>query len=252
MFAADVVTAMRKHAAEDYPREACGLVVDGKYVRCENKAENPERGYEIDLGIYESYGDAVQGVVHSHPDGPEYPSIEDMRSAEASAVPNGIVCAYSGKDGTQVATSRPFFWGPGVKRLPLMNRTFRHGVTDCYAAIRDWYLEVKGVELPDYPRDWSWWQTGGDMYRLLYADAGFREFRAGEKPRAGDVFLASIRAKGVVNHAGVYLGNDQIFHHPTTGYGYAPDSLSTRVSASRYVNSSIFCGWIRHDPVREA
>lgn len=252
MFSPQTLLEISRHAAAEYPRESCGFVVRGAYVPCTNVAPDPLKSYEVDRAVYEKYEEELQAIVHSHPDGPEYPSIEDMRSALASGVPNGIVCVYKKDADNPPRCSRPFFWGEGVVRPPLLGRTFRHGVTDCYALIRDWYKETEKIDLPEFPREWMWWKTGGDMYRLLSANAGFRQFRGGDKPRKGDVFLASIMSKGVVNHAGIYLGNDLIVHHPTDGGGYGPNSLSGRVSASRYVNSSIFCGWLRYDPLPDS
>lgn len=248
MFARDVVEAVSKHAVAEYPRESCGVVVGGRYFRCANVAPDPENGYEMAAAEYALYAGDVEAIFHSHPNGPEYPSESDMRTAVETHVPHGIVGVYKRGDSDPVC-AKPFYWGHGVKRPPLMNRKFRHGVTDCYAMIRDWYAEARGVELPEYPRDWNWWLDGRDMYRRMYADAGFRQHKSGDRPVEGDVFLACIRSKGIINHAGIYLGNDLILHHPTGGAGYDPNSLSARVSASRYVNSSIFAGWLRYDPI---
>ena len=59
------------HALEQAPREACGVVVNGKYWRCRNIAEDPEQDFVIeprDYAVAAMYG-RVEAIVHSHPMG---------------------------------------------------------------------------------------------------------------------------------------------------------------------------------------
>jgi proteasome lid subunit RPN8/RPN11 len=60
-----------EHALEMSPKEACGVVVDGKYWRCRNIADNPENNFVLnpkDFATARVYG-KVQSIVHSHPQG---------------------------------------------------------------------------------------------------------------------------------------------------------------------------------------
>lgn len=59
------------HALEHAPREACGVVVDGKYWRCRNIASDPKESFALNPCDYAAaalFG-KVEAIVHSHPQG---------------------------------------------------------------------------------------------------------------------------------------------------------------------------------------
>ena len=59
------------HALEHAPREACGVVVDGKYWRCRNIASDPQKNFALnpcDYATASLFGE-VEAIVHSHPQG---------------------------------------------------------------------------------------------------------------------------------------------------------------------------------------
>ncbi|MCR1763509.1 C40 family peptidase, partial [Pseudomonas aeruginosa] len=69
-----ILSAIRAHAAEEYPREACGVIVGAgkaqQYVRCRNTAGQPQEEFRMHPGDYaaaEDLGEVV-AIVHSHPD----------------------------------------------------------------------------------------------------------------------------------------------------------------------------------------
>lgn len=209
MFSAQTERAIVEHARACYPRESCGLVVDGVYVPLENIADRPKQSFAIDAA--ELLRDGVQAVVHSHPDGPRWPSAHDMRQQIATGLTWGIVPL----DVQRIAPI--LWWGPGVPVPPLVGRMWRHGPSgsdgcgDCYAVIRDWYLVERGIALPEFPRDNEWDQHGGNLYLENFAAAGFAEI-AVDEAREGDVVLARIGAP-VPNHGGVVLSGGRILHH---------------------------------------
>lgn len=206
MFDRAVIEDIRSDALQAMPRESCGIVTEGRYVRCHNAHEDPEQAFRIAAAQYWwiSHGSGIQAIVHSHPHGPDHPTIEDMRGQIASGVPWGIVCVTAG------SALEPFFWGDGVPIPDLVGRPFRHGVTDCYSLVRDWYRMERGVVLPEYPRDHYWWDRGYDLYRQHFAEAGFVEIAAPELP--GDIVIGRVLGP-VENHAAVYLGDGLILHH---------------------------------------
>lgn len=248
-----VLTDAARHAEEDYPLESCGYVTtDDEYVRVRNAHDHPDKSYEIDD---EDYGRAyaagrVAAVVHSHPEGPEYPSAGDMLSQTEVEVPYIIVPVfkYDVDEESNVRASVPFVLEP-EEPPELIGRPFRHGVTDCYTLIRDWYRVERDVVLPSHPREWAWWTVkDGDLYDDYFAEAGFRVLRGGEEPGPGDVFLASIKSKKI-NHGGIYIGDGKILHHATRdGRPYDPTSLSARESVHRWAASNLFRKWVRYDP----
>lgn len=205
MFTA-AITAAKKHAREQYPKESCGFVVDDMYVPLENNAQDPEKAFSIADAEYIKYSSKIQAVIHSHPDGPACPSEADMVGQASMGVPWGIVVINAQQ------VEEVFWWGEGVETPDLIGRSFRHGVTDCYSLIRDYYLKSKKVKIPDFPRGDSWWVGGGrNLYMDNFEKAGFKRISASEA-REGDVFLAQVRSP-VYNHGGVLVENGLILHH---------------------------------------
>jgi len=203
MFETKVTIDAMAHARAEHPRESCGLVINGIYVPRRNVAANPEHDFRISPQAYAGAlrRGAVQAVIHSHPDGTDHPSHDDMAHQMASALP-WCILPYG---------RQPFWFGDQCPIPRLRGRVFRHGVTDCYSVIRDWYRLVKKVKLLNLPRRDKGWEKGDDIYMSNFLAAGFVKIELQEAGR-GDVLLARIKAP-VYNHAALYLGNGLILHH---------------------------------------
>jgi len=192
-------------ALAEMPREACGLLIVRKgrevYRPCRNLATGDDQ-FTIapdDYEAAEAEGEIV-GVVHSHPFLPATPSQADMVSCEATglewhivSVPNGVWHSFR----------------PTGYVAPLVGREFSHGVLDCYAVIRDWYKQERGIELPDFDRHDGWWHNGHNLYLDNFRQAGFVPC---DDLHVGAGLLMQIGSP-VPNHAAVYLGDDMILHH---------------------------------------
>jgi len=76
------------HARQQYPREACGVVVDGKYWRCRNIADEPTQDFVLDPWDYAvaSFYGKVEAIVHSHPQGGDASDV-DRRSCAGTKLP---------------------------------------------------------------------------------------------------------------------------------------------------------------------
>jgi proteasome lid subunit RPN8/RPN11 len=203
----ELLDQMRAHAARDFPREACGLVIQAagalSYRACRNLADgqahfvmSPE-----DIAAAESSGQLV-AVVHSHPNAAPEPSQADLVMMERWGVPWFIVGWPTG----EVREHRPSGY-----HAPLLGRVFSHGVLDCFALVRDYYAEALGLELPDFERGDDWWLKGGNLYLDNFERAGFVDV-TGQPLREHDVPLMELRAK-VPNHAGVLLDRGVLLHH---------------------------------------
>ncbi len=238
----EALEAMRQHARGAYPQEAVGfLLSDGSYEPKMNVFQEPELGacvHPDELTAVLKAG-TLRAYFHSHPDGPDCPSQQDMMSQVELDVP-WIICSA-----TETASLPPFAWGDMLTDpSPLIGRSFRHGTTDCYAAIRAWGLSAYGVLLPDFPRQWEWWLDGeSDLYRNHFSDAEFYEIEQSEV-RAGDVWLAQVRSP-VPNHAGVYIGDGLAFHHPSSMLASDPSKLSKREPLARWQRH--ITHWLRRD-----
>lgn len=199
------------HAREEFPREACGLVLlqYGKlrYWRCRNLATDPEQMFVLDSDDWvaaEDTGAEVVCIIHSHPSTSPEPSQADRVACERWGLPWAIVSPQTGA------------WGqcsPNGYRAPLLGRQWAWGATDCWALVRDWYREVRSIELRDWERPVSVEQFNLDpMFSRCFAETGFRELRPDEDLKVGDLIVMSIAAP-TLNHIGVYVGNQQILHH---------------------------------------
>lgn len=237
------IEELREHAVRMFPCEALGYVQpDGSYAPLPNVSPDPTRSAYAEARVMAELVSSgrLRAYCHSHPCGPDCPSENDMRAQVELEVPFVIVSANEG------ASSAPFAWGDQLlDDDPLVGRQFRHGVRDCYAVIRLWYLRETGTLLPDYPRNWNWWldDTPGDkdIYRRYFADAGFYAIDRSQA-RPGDAWLAAVRST-VPNHAGVLVGDGLALHHPSSGLPYDPSRLSKRDPIARW--TPYVTHWVR-------
>jgi len=202
-----VLKQIRQHAAEQYPKECCGVVIreNGRqqYVACGNDALTPSEHFIInpqDKAEAEDRGEVLT-IVHSHPDVPAQPSMGDRVSCELHELPWVIVSWPSGEY---------VEFAPTGYRAPLLDREFAHGLLDCYALCRDFYWREWGLQIPNYPRRDGWWKTGESLYERYYLEAGFYPV---SEPRQGDMLVMQIDAKAP-NHAGIFLDDGSLDTEP--------------------------------------
>lgn len=209
--------AIERHAIEDYPREACGLIlaVEGKevYHPCRNvAADNSDfRMPAEDYAAAEDRGQVV-AVVHSHIDRSPQPTEADRVGCEETGLPWHIVSVRQNAGDPMPTAGEWFTFEPCGYESPLVGRTFHHGTLDCFGLVRDFYRVELGIELPDIERPDNWWKDpdGGELYLDNYRCWGFREV---DKPEYGDVILMQYRSERT-NHAGIYLGDKPLKSQP--------------------------------------
>lgn len=229
---------IKREALAEFPCEAVWLITEKGCRKVRNISPKPTEKFEVSPGdLSQAYSEGLLAIVHSHPNHPPYPSESDMLGQVQTAVPWGIVCT----DG--VDCSEPFWWGLGTPP-PLLGRPFRHGVTDCYSLIRDYYAVEQGINLPEFPRSWEWWEKGQNLYLDGFSSAGFRVLQECETPVEGDMWISSVTTS-VPSHGGIYLGGDLILHHTTAKAPYSPGHLSRREPIHRWL--PYITHWLRHE-----
>ena len=194
----EIKEVIQKHAAECFPAESCGLIVDNKYVPCRNISKHADQ-FEIhheDLAAAEDIGE-IQAYVHSHPNASARASEIDLLQIELHQKP-WIICAYPDVE-FQV-------YEPSGYKAPLVGRNYIHGVQDCYSIVRDFYERELGVHLPDYEREDAWWEhkESTSLYLDNFEKEGFVEVN---DLQYGDVMLCRVGRTEHVNHAIIWLGD---------------------------------------------
>jgi proteasome lid subunit RPN8/RPN11 len=229
---------IRAEAIAGYPLERVWLITSKGLMPVKNVAEDPSEHFEVaPKDLIKARKQGLLAVVHSHVNGLHYPSVADMTNQEANGVPWGLVCT----DG--VGASEIRWWGGSTPDQieDLEGRTFCHGTADCYALVRDYYKLKLDITLPVFPRKWMWWDEE-NLLEESFPKAGF--FKVTE-PREHDVWLASFNSSiSVLNHCGVYLGNDLTQHHPGAGVPVSTSRKAVITPIHRYLpNINV---WIRH------
>lgn len=249
----ETLESIKDHFRAKFPEEACGFIKDDTFYPVRNIAADPavhrEENCNCRLCSFIVHTDDsakhldADMFVHSHPLGNMYPSAADMECQINSDMPWAIISLNADR------ISEPVIWGDQLPIRPVIGRQFMHGVSDCYSLVRDCFrlgkteLLKQGVEdwpfdpidLPDVPRDDSWWSKGYDLYEDGIRNYGFVEIHR-EEARPGDGFLGRINSE-TVNHAGLLIGQGLIIHH-------LPQRLSRREPAGLWARNA--AKWVRY------
>lgn len=213
------IAAFKADALARWPEEACGLVTPTGYVPCANRAADPRIDFRVADADFAAAGE-VLAVLHSHTHRRtaagdlvakpiDAPSLSDQIHQPATGAPWGIACVTRSA-GAEVAdhVTEPFFFGDEIDPPALVGRSFRWGVSDCLALVRDWH-RARGIAFGNVPRE-EGWEAAADLFRDNFAAVGFRPVDG--PVRDGDCFLMRINAD-VPNHCGIVDGDGLLLHH---------------------------------------
>ncbi len=206
-----VVTLMNKEQAIQLTTDEEQAIVNSKLVELESSPTLVKGSTYVPLRfVTETFGSAIawndaNKIAIVEEDGKSHKPawIAPPQAAPAAKVVQPSVSAQI----IQAATTfkgTPYRWGGTTPKG-----------FDCSGFVRYLY-EAKGIELP---------RTSVQMYDQ--AGARVTDLKAGDL-----VFFAS----GIVNHVGIYIGNNQ-FISSTTSVGVTVDSLDSSYWGSRYVGA---------------
>lgn len=202
-FPRTVIDAAKAHALQEYPKESCGLVINNVYIPYENVAEDPLKAFEFAASVKEDLV-ACTAIIHSHPDGNDFPSKTDMQGQIDTDRIWGIIKC------TATVAKDPVFWGDFMLEEPLIGRSFIPGVSDCYALARAYFWQTKKIKLLEVARDPEWWESGDNLYVDLFTEAGFKTITMSEAVE-GDCFIGKVLSE-VSNHGGIILNKGLALH----------------------------------------
>ncbi|WP_288496900.1 C40 family peptidase [uncultured Erwinia sp.] len=218
-----IMAAITRHVAAEYPKEACGLIIQSgrtqTYIPCKNIADDPTQDFTLspeDKHAAEAQGNILM-VIHSHPDVPQLiPTEFDRVQCDHSGVEWGIM---SWPDGDFCTIS------PRGER-ELVGRQWVLGYADCWTLIMDYYRQEHGITLNNWSVDYEWWHDGKESrYDDNWEAEGFVQVDPAEM-RPGDMIMMRVQSP-VTNHAAIYVGDNLMLHHNS-------ESLSTRVPYGDY------------------
>lgn len=211
--------SIKKHGKNEYPKESCGIIVGDyrpEYIACENISPDPENNFAISQEVLQEYGNDIKAIIHSHPDTPPVPSFSDQQNQYMTGIPQGIFSVNEG-------IAEEIFVYPD-SYVPLIGRPYVWKIFDCFTLVRDYYVQNRFQTLVDYPRKLEELRTS--YKRILDLNiVGFSKCPTYQK---NDLLFFRDEC-----HLGVYLGDNQILHHPSTGEAFCPDNLSRRESLSK-------------------
>ncbi|HCY86587.1 MAG TPA: hypothetical protein DHV36_15745 [Desulfobacteraceae bacterium] len=196
------------HARMCYPFEACGAVINDRFVPFENQARDRENNFLInDRSFDQAYrAGQVQAVIHSHNDHP-HASQADQEQQQAMDIPFGIINLRNN------SVLNVVFWGDGIPREPLCGRQFFYGVWDCFSLVRDFIRERWGLITPNPTREYGWWHKGVKVFEpFLEGGLPFKPVPL-DKIQPDDILFYGLYGSPILNHCGVLMESGLILHH---------------------------------------
>jgi proteasome lid subunit RPN8/RPN11 len=203
----EISTILVAYAVSEYPKEACGLIVNFKgkklFRPCKNISANPTEDFIIDpIDQIRALKDSeLLAVFHSHTTVDERPSDQDQLSCVKTGVPWII---YS------IKTKGYHTIKPPRKDLPLFGREYVYGIYDCWNFICDLYKEELNIELPRHQETDAYWAKYKNTFIDKASEYGFTEVKDLKKY---DVLLMNTGNTEYASHSAVYYDTNSIAHH---------------------------------------
>jgi proteasome lid subunit RPN8/RPN11 len=196
---------IKKHALKDFPNEACGLLVleennNIKVLNCKNVSPDKEKLFSLSPLDY-LYASKIGKIIscnHSQksPDFSEY----DKLNSENHKI-KYILYSHDIDDFKE--------YEPNGYRNKYVGLNFKIGEQDCFTLLRQYYLNELGIFINNYDRSDGWYEKTPQIFLDNYEKEGFIKV---DNIQINDVILVSYC--DFPTHVLIYLGNNQILHHP--------------------------------------
>lgn len=183
-----------RHVFEQAPNEACGLIVSGEYVPCQNIHDKPESYFSLcpkDFARASKKG-TIEAVFHSHPSSYNKFSPDDAKACRQSNLPWLMYCTVTDD----------WHYADPTGDAPYEGRQWSYGIHDCYGLVRDFYKNEFGIKLDNFERgdEMEWSSPGWNMFEEHVGSQGFATCDGAAKK--GDLLLMQLQA-ACPNHMGV-------------------------------------------------
>ena len=200
---------IKKHATQQSPKECCGLIVFNdrvEIVQAKNLSESPNQHFFIDPKsyLYASHLGEIKGIYHSHLNNPKFSEM-DKQNSERTKLWNVL---YNITD-----DSFHSYW-PKNYKYKYCGRAFQIGIMDCYTLVQNYYEAELKVKLKKYTREENWSKEAPILFNKEFSKNGLVEVK---NPRKHDIITIKGPNEKIATHLLIYLGNNEILHHPRFG-----------------------------------
>ena len=201
----------KNHILYEYPKEACGYIVDDIFYPVENVHPDPVNSFQFSEDVSFNllkYDDYI--IIHSHTQvntehDPRIPSVEDMQSQQNTNKEWWIVHT----DGIDI--SEPLKFGkPNTEDL--LDRDYIPNIFDCFTIARDYFYKELSIDIGTHPRPVKWEEWNPLYIEQTYERLNFKVIPENSRLLKGDVVLFAIGSR-YVNHIGIILDDEDFIHH---------------------------------------
>lgn len=217
----NIKNKIKNHALRDTTKECCGFLIDNSQdvdvFECSNTSEHPQGHFSISPKDYlkASKKGSIKAVYHSHNSNNDNFSPHDILHSRAHKIPFVLYCSPKN-------SFRSF--DPKKNKTFLYDKIFKIGESDCYTLVKDHYSSL-GIKLHGYNSLGDDWHKKNpnliqDLFELNKNDPSLPIFELPPETelKKHDVLVFEFIKGTGANHVAVYLGEDEIIHHPRNKY----------------------------------
>jgi proteasome lid subunit RPN8/RPN11 len=240
----DVKRSIASHAKEDPNNEVCGVIADGKVIRCRNaigslseaelgqiKArDNYSPDFILDAADWlkvQANNTEIQAVYHSHHLESHAEELSGADIQQSKLLKTPYIMYHTLYDSWDLYS--PHFPHPYPLKLNraanpksidfYLQRPWKYDRSDCYSLVWDYYRGVLGIDIGEVPRDKDprrMITKDWDRYRQELPDRGFVHLRGAAILQDHDVVLMKVNSKHNPEHIGVIIDAQKslMLHHP--------------------------------------